>query len=442
MLKRQYEQAAKDIANKISLHNGRINALLKDWDDLDDAQKSILQSQIYQRDYQQALQQQIDGFLDNLNSKQHETVSGYLEECYETGYLGTMYDLHGQGIPLIMPIDQKQALMAVTLNSKVSKKLYGSYTNQLKKRIQQEISRGIATASSYADIARNLDKVSNIGYNKAARIARTEGHGIQCQAASDAQHAAKDSGADIVKQWDAALDGRTRDSHRMVDGQVRELDEKFSNGMMRPGDSSGGASEVVNCRCALLQRARWALGEEELKTLQERAEYFGLNKTDDFADFKRKYLNIPAKYDKIYKKIDVEEIPAMNKDLFRRVKRALEIKGVKVIQDADGDAYLKAMGAEAMTLSDGSAIIFQSGRVPSASAFFEEIIHTTQIRKSGMITSVGEEKGYLEYLNREIEANEKLLKYADAYRLTEKDIESVKENLKYYYRLKEGKKNV
>lgn len=304
-LKKHYETAAKDIAKNIKLQSGKINAMLKNWDDLDEKEKSILQSQIYQRGYQESLQKQIDGFIDALNSKQHTTVAAYLEECYKTGFVGSVYDLHGQKIPLVLPINQKQMIKAVTLNSKVSKKLYGVYVTSLKKHIKAEISRGVATGLAYADIARNLNnRATKITYNQAARIARTEGHGVQCQAASDAQHAAKAAGADVVKQWDAALDGRTRESHRMLDGEIRELDEPFSNGMKMPSDPAGGAAEVVNCRCALLQRARWALDDDELETLKQRAAYYGLDKTKDFDDFKGKYLkaqkDVDVKPDKDY----------------------------------------------------------------------------------------------------------------------------------------------
>ena len=65
------------------------------------------------------------------------------------------------------------------------------------------------------------------------RIVRTEGHRIQIQSAMDAQQLAKDHGADIVKQWDATLDDRTRETHRMLDGQIRELDEPFEVGGMQ-----------------------------------------------------------------------------------------------------------------------------------------------------------------------------------------------------------------
>ncbi len=101
----------------------------------------------------------------------------------------------------------------------------------------------------------------------------------------------QEKGARIVKQWDATLDARTRSSHARVDGELRENDEKFSNGLLYPGDPSGSAAEVINCRCALLQRAKWALDDDELNTLKDRASYYGLDKTDSFNDFKVKYLD-------------------------------------------------------------------------------------------------------------------------------------------------------
>ena len=97
--------------------------------------------------------------------------------------------------------------------------------------------------------------------------------------------------ADIVKQWDA---GATREHHQMLDGQIREVYEPFEVANLKveaPG-MFGLASEDCNCRCCLLQRARWALDDEELETLRKRAEYFGLDKTKDFEEYQTKYFKV------------------------------------------------------------------------------------------------------------------------------------------------------
>ena len=85
---------------------------------------------------------------------------------------------------------------------------------------------------------------------------------------------------------------RTRPHHAMLDGQIRELEEPFDVAGRKALFPSGFgiASEDIHCRCALLQRARWALDEEELQILKERAEYYELDKTKDFNEFKSKYM--------------------------------------------------------------------------------------------------------------------------------------------------------
>lgn len=298
-LEKQYAAALKDIKEKVKMFQADIDLLDQalSQDGLDDTTKALLQSQkrskVYQQNYQKALQGQVSGILDKMHGDNYATIDKYLNGCYETGYVGTMYSIAGQGVPLVIPVDQAAAIKAVLTDSKVSNGLYaalGVDVAKLKKSIAQEISRGIASSLSYADIARNISSVSKAPLSRAKTIARTEGHRIQQTSARDAQYAAKKKGADVLKQWDAALDGRTRDSHARVDGEIKELDEKFSNGLMFPGDPSGGAAEVVNCRCTSNTRARWALDDEELNTLKERAEYFGLDKTENFEDFKNKYL--------------------------------------------------------------------------------------------------------------------------------------------------------
>lgn len=261
-----------------------------------------MQHVIYQVEYQKVLKTQVQSILETLQTNEFETVSEYLANSYHDGFIGTMYDLHGQGIPLIFPIDQEAVVAAVQQETKLSEPLYtamGKDITDLKKKITGEISRGLSSGQMYGEISRNIASWARIPKNNAMRIARTEAHRIQCKATADAQFRAKEKGADVVKQWDASLDKRTRDSHVQVDGEIRELDERFSNGLRYPGDPSGGASEVINCRCALLQRARWALGNDYTKWSadapividDEGTTQFAIIDSKSFKEFKGYYMD-------------------------------------------------------------------------------------------------------------------------------------------------------
>lgn len=298
LLEKTYSESLKDIEKKAKKLQDDIEELdkLAKLPVSDEEKEEILsrkRSKVYQKQYQESLHKQVDEILDKMHTEEFKTVSEYLNKCYEEGFVGTLYDLQGQGIPLAFPLDQEAMVRAVQLDSKISKGLYtrlGEDVSRLKKMIASDVSRGISTGMSFQQIATQLKSKTNIGYNNAVRIARTEGHRIQCQSGMDACFKAKEKGADVVKQWDSTLDSVTRESHVKVDGEIRELDKPFSNGLMFPGDPSGGAAEVINCRCALLQRARWALDEDELEELKKRAEFFGIDKSDTFEDFKQNYI--------------------------------------------------------------------------------------------------------------------------------------------------------
>lgn len=299
-LKVVYSQSLKDITKKAEDLQNSINSLTMATlqGEIDEEAKkqiqSMIQSKIYQKQYQDALKKQIGSILDNMQVEEFKTVAEYLEKCYEEGFIGTMYDLHGQGIPLILPLDQEVIVRAVQIDSKISKGLYsrlGEDVELLKKKIISHVSRGISTGMSFQQVAQQLAAYTNIGFNNAVRIARTEGHRIQIQSTMDTCYKAKEKGADVVKQWDSTLDKRTRKSHQKVDGEIRELEEPFSNGLMFPGDPAGGAAEVVNCRCALLQRARWALDDEFTKRDSFTGELREFNNPKDYDEFKKWYFS-------------------------------------------------------------------------------------------------------------------------------------------------------
>ena len=282
-LEKSYQKAIDDI-------NRVITSLLARKD------TENLQAIIYQVKYQNALKKELEAFLSVLHTRNYTLIDNYLKDCYINSHIGTLFDLQGQGIPLILPLNQEQMISAITLNSKLSAPLYnalGYNVDYLKTSVRQEISRGIAQSLSYQEIARNIKNTTKVDYNKSLRIAKTEGHRIQCESAYNVQVRAKEKGADVVKQWDSTLDSRTRESHQKLDGEIVNVNEKFSNGLLYPGDSNGVASEVVNCRCALLQRAKWALSDEEFTKMNGKTnELQHFESVDDYNKFKKIFWEV------------------------------------------------------------------------------------------------------------------------------------------------------
>lgn len=288
-LEKSYQKAIDDI-------NRVITSLLARKD------TENLQAIIYQVKYQNALKKELEGFLSVLHTRNYTLIDNYLKDCYTNAHIGTLFDLQGQGVPLMLPLNQEQMISAITLNSKLSAPLYnalGYNVDYLKTSVRQEISRGIAQSLSYQEIARNIKNTTNVDYNKSLRIAKTEGHRIQCESTYNVQVRAKEKGADIVKQWDSTLDGKTRPTHRLLDGQIVDVDGYFKSDSgykaLYPGDF-GVPSEDCNCRCALLQRAKWALNDEEFTKMNGKTnELQHFESVDDYNKFKSIFWEVTKK---------------------------------------------------------------------------------------------------------------------------------------------------
>ena len=261
-----------------------------------------LQSIIYQIKYQEAIKKELESYLKVLHSKNFNTVDEYLKECYEQAHIGTLFDLQGQGIPLILPLDQEQMISAITLNSKLSAPLYnalGYNVDALKINVLQEISRGIAQGLSYQEMARNLKNVTNVDYNKTLRIAKTEGHRIQQEATYNVQKRAIAKGAKVVKQWDSTLDKKTRPTHRELDGQMIGVNDYFHSSGGGKALYPGGfddPKEDCNCRCCLVQVAEWELSDDAFTKMNgETNELQHFESIDDYNKFKKKFWEVTKK---------------------------------------------------------------------------------------------------------------------------------------------------
>ena len=121
-------------------------------------------------------------------------------------------------------------------------------------KLNSVIRRGIRKGKSVIDIAVEVEKITGMDIKAAIRAARTACTYAENSAKLDAMIAFRDKyGIDVKKMWYATLDGRTRTHHREIHGEVRELEEKFSNGLLFPADPAGDPSEIYNCRCTMLE---------------------------------------------------------------------------------------------------------------------------------------------------------------------------------------------
>ncbi|MBO7252718.1 MAG: hypothetical protein J6V25_08835, partial [Oscillospiraceae bacterium] len=173
-LEKYYEEALGDIEDKIAALLGR--------------QDANLPNVINRVEYQRLLKAQVESALDKLHSSEYETIEKYLEDSYTDACVGTVFSLHDQEVPIIVPIDQNTAIKAVTVDTRLSKPLYASLgvdIQRLKMNISAEITRGIASGLTYSAMTRNLSNVAKIPLGRARTIVRTEAGRIQEQAIMD-----------------------------------------------------------------------------------------------------------------------------------------------------------------------------------------------------------------------------------------------------------------
>lgn len=277
------------------------------------------QSVVYQIEFQRTLEAQLQSAIDTLKSGSITSVTDFLNRTYEDSYLGTIYGIQGQGIPINIGIDHKQAARVINRKTdtfKFSDRLYKN-VDELAVAFKSEMTRGIANNSGYTKIAKQLSLVSEASYKRALTIVRTEGGRVKSEAKLDSMKDAKNEGADIVKQWDATFDGKTRPEHKYLDGQIREIDEPFTDSQGREAQAPhkfGVASMDINCRCIVVTRARWAVEGEEMPNKVD-------NATGDLVE---------AKDYKEWKEKAQKQLNEKKEAQFNKRKDELEKNGVKV----------------------------------------------------------------------------------------------------------------
>lgn len=116
-------------------------------------------------------------------------------------------------------------------------------------KLRNALTRAIVQGDSIPKLSKEIEQICGSNKAIAVRNARTMMTGARNAGSMVAYRRAESEGMHIQKQWMAALDERTRTSHRHLDGEIKPLNEKFSNGLDHPGDTHGRPEEVYNCRC-------------------------------------------------------------------------------------------------------------------------------------------------------------------------------------------------
>lgn len=184
-------------------------------------------------------------------------VNGYAPDAYALNHdyatfqvekgsrIDTSYTLYDRATVERLLRDRPDLLPAVRVDGK--KDLRWN-----RRHVASAVTQGVLQGESLDKVARRIRSVADMDFRASMRTARTAMTSAQNAGRVDAYRRAEGMGIRVRKQWLATLDGRTRHSHRALDGEVVGMDEKFSNGLRYPGDPSGAGPEVYNCRCTLV----------------------------------------------------------------------------------------------------------------------------------------------------------------------------------------------
>ena len=179
---------------------------------------------------------------------------------YDTGFTLVNEDAvrYLMGMPLQKPGDD-QLLREVTWAPDIERmhvqdlrKREVDYPKDMRwnrEKFQSAITQGILQGESIPNIVKRTKDIYGRNKASATRAARTATTNAENAGRMNTFERAQRLGIDMEIEWLATLDGRTRSSHRALDGERIQLGEKFSNGLRWPADPYGPASEIWGCRC-------------------------------------------------------------------------------------------------------------------------------------------------------------------------------------------------
>lgn len=273
-LRREYRRAAKETQKKL-------NDYLKAFRQKDkERQAQVARGELTQQEYINWRQGQIivgrrweemrdvlAEDMHNVNDIARSIVYGHIPDVYALNHnygtfeieqkamIDTSYVLYDRQTVERLFRENPELLPPPAPNSKVAREIAKNKDLAWnRKKVQSELLQGILQGEAITNLAQRMQNVTNSNYSNSVRYARTMYTGAQNAGRVDAYKRAEKMGIEGEMQWVATLDGRTRHSHRQLDGERIKVGGKFSNGCRFPGDPQGKPSEVYNCRCTLIEQ--------------------------------------------------------------------------------------------------------------------------------------------------------------------------------------------
>ena len=261
-----YKQAEKDLRKKLDVFTARYVALDKA------NQAKVAAGEMTKKDYRKWLQgsvfigklwknkvNQVSKVLTNANDQATKIINNIRFSVFSENYNHQSYEIE-KNIRGVVSFDIYNTDAVARLVKERPKMLPAYKVDQQKdylwnrQKVEDIITQGIIQGESIDKItARMMDGLCTQNENKMRMFARTAMTAAQNAGRLQQMKDAKKKGVKVKKRWVATLDERTRDSHQALDGDTIEVEERFANGLMYPGDPNGAAKEVFNCRCKIIQ---------------------------------------------------------------------------------------------------------------------------------------------------------------------------------------------
>ena len=246
-----------DLLQKIAIEDREKRELVKAGKLSEDEYKKWRKKKLLYEKQAKERANEIAAELSRVNEMAMAYVNGELPEIYGLNYNAiekTIEEIGGYSFTLV----DADTVRNLALNDETL--LPYKYVDGKKdirwntKKVNAEVLQGILQGESIPDIAKRLSHVTEMNKTAAIRNARTSVTSAECKGRQDSYIRATNDGIILKREWIATNDGRTRHSHRLLDGQIAEVDKPFKSELgdiMYPGDPDAHPSNVYNCRCSM-----------------------------------------------------------------------------------------------------------------------------------------------------------------------------------------------